>query len=64
MTGTSSRVSNRADGASDLVKVEVLVPKARRDEIVNAAAELRSEHRAEKSRLVEFIRIATERYGL
>jgi len=51
-------------GASDLVRVEVLVPKARRDEIVSAAAELRSAHRAEKSRLVEFIRIATERYGL
>jgi len=51
-------------GASDLVRVEVLVPKAHRDEIVNVAAELRSAHRAEKGRLVEFIRVATERYGL
>ncbi|WP_413708941.1 hypothetical protein [Rhizobium sp. Rhizsp82] len=51
-------------GASDLVRVEVLVPKARRDEIVSAAAELRSAHRDEKIRLAEFIRIATERYGL
>lgn len=51
-------------GASDLVRVEVLVPKARRDEIVSAAAELRAAHRAEKTRLVEFISIATERYGL
>lgn len=38
--------------------------KARRDEIVSAAAKLRSAHRAERSRLVEFIKIATERYGL
>ncbi len=51
-------------GASDLVRVEVLVPKARRDDIVNVAAEFRSAHRAEKARLAEFIRIATERYGL
>lgn len=51
-------------GASDLVRVEVLVPKAHRDEIVSAAAKLRRAHRAEKNRLSEFIRIATERYGL
>lgn len=51
-------------GAADLVRVEVLVPRARRDEIVNIAAEFRSEHRAEKRRLAEFIRMATERYGL
>lgn len=51
-------------GASDLVRVEVLLPKARRDEIVGFAAELRAAHRAEKTFLVEFIRIASERYGL
>ena len=51
-------------GAADLVRVEVLVPKARREEILSAAAELRSAHRAEKSRLMEFISLATERYGL
>jgi len=51
-------------GAADLVRVEVLVPKARRDEIVKAAAELRSAHRSEKSRLLDFIRNAAELYGL
>ncbi|CAH0343115.1 hypothetical protein [Rhizobium sp. CECT 9324] len=51
-------------GAADLVRVEVLVPKARRDEIVKAAAELRSAHRAEKRRLVDFIQKASELYGL
>lgn len=51
-------------GAADLVRVEVLVPRERRDEIVNAAAQLRAMHRAEKSRLVEFIKAATNRYGL
>ena len=51
-------------GASDLVRVEVLVPSASRDDIVRAAAELRSAHRAEKIQLLEFIKIATERYGL
>ncbi|MFN7023507.1 MAG: hypothetical protein ACK4QP_03110 [Pseudorhizobium sp.] len=59
-----SKKYRETGGASDLVKVEVLVPKARRDEIVSAAAELRSAHRAEKTHLVEFIMIATERYGL
>lgn len=51
-------------GAADLVRVEVLVPSARRDEIVNIAAGFRSEHRAEKARLAEFIKMATDRYGL
>ncbi|MDP9812697.1 hypothetical protein J2W42_005567 [Rhizobium tibeticum] len=51
-------------GAADLVRVEVLVPRARRDEIVRVAAEFRAKHRVEKDRLAEFIRMATERYGL
>lgn len=51
-------------GAADLVRVEVLVPSARRAEIVNMAMKFRAEHRAEKTRLAEFIKIATERYGL
>ena len=38
-------------GAADLVRVEVLVPSARRDEIVNIAAGFRSVTRAEKARL-------------
>ncbi|AFL51466.1 hypothetical protein ABIE78_002703 [Sinorhizobium fredii] len=50
-------------GAADLVRVEVLVPKAKRDEIVNQAADLRERHRLEK-RLADFIQVATERYGL
>jgi hypothetical protein len=51
-------------GAADLVRVEVLVPKARRDEIVSVAADFRERHRVEKARLAEFIKIAGERYGL
>ena len=51
-------------GAADLVRVEVLVPRARRDEIVSVAAEFRDRHRAEKLRLAEFIRVATQRHGL
>ncbi|WP_416798210.1 hypothetical protein [Ciceribacter azotifigens] len=51
-------------GASDLVRVEVLVPKARREEILTVAAEFRAEHRSEKARLAEFIRIATKKFGL
>jgi hypothetical protein len=51
-------------GAADLVRVEVLVPKARRDEIISVAADLRAAHRADKSQLNEFIKAATERYGL
>jgi len=51
-------------GTSDVVRAEVLVPKARRDEIARVAAEMSFAHRAEKGRLAEFIRIATERYGL
>lgn len=54
----------QSGGAADLVRVEVLVPREQRDEIVNAAAQLRAMHRAEKSRLVEFIKAATDRYGM
>lgn len=53
----------QSGGAADLVRVEVLVPRSRRDEILDTAARFRTEHREEKSRLAEFIRIATERYG-
>jgi hypothetical protein len=51
-------------GASDLVRVEVLVPKASRDAIITAAGEYRAAHRAEKNKLLDFISVATERYGL
>lgn len=50
-------------GASDLVRVEVLVPKARKKEVVTAAAKLRYTHRAEKSRIVHFIQNAAELHG-
>ncbi len=51
-------------GASDLVRVEVLVPKASRDVIITAAKECRTAHRAEKKKLLDSISVATERYGL
>ena len=51
-------------GAHDLVRVEVLVPKASRHEILRAASGLRAAHRAKKERLADFIMTATELYGL
>ena len=36
-------------GASDLVRVEVLVPAAARDDVLRLAARLRSDHRDDKS---------------
>lgn len=51
-------------GAHDLVRVEVLVPRESRDEILRAASSLRAAHRARKDRLAAFIVTATELYGL
>lgn len=51
-------------GASDLVRVEVLVPSSRRDEIVADAARMRAEHRARKKRLQEICDLAVDRYAL
>lgn len=57
------RKYRQSGGAADLIRVEVLVPKSRRDDIVDLAAELRSLHRAGRDRLAEHMRLALERYG-
>ena len=51
-------------GASDLVRVEVLVPLSKRDEIIAGASRLRAEHRARKQRLQEMCSKAVERYAV
>lgn len=50
-------------GASDLVRVEVLVPPHARDEIVAAAARLRAEHRNTKT-LRSLYENALQSYGV
>ncbi|WP_412064992.1 hypothetical protein [Rhizobium sp. SYY.PMSO] len=54
----------KTGGASDLVRVEVLVPAARRDDILSQAAEMRAEYRQRKERLQEDIEEAVGRYGV
>ncbi|MGF6174955.1 hypothetical protein [Ensifer sp. 4252] len=51
-------------GAADLVRVEVLVPRDKRNDIVSAAAGMREDHRKRKDRLAEYLNLAAERYGL
>ncbi|KQY79030.1 hypothetical protein ASD52_04225 [Ensifer sp. Root142] len=51
-------------GAADLVRVEVLVPRDRSNDIVSAAAGMREDHRKRKDRLAEYLKLAAERYGL
>lgn len=51
-------------GAADLVRVEVLVPPARRHEITAAAQRLRAEHRARKKVLEALLADALKLYGV
>ncbi|AYG59307.1 hypothetical protein [Rhizobium jaguaris] len=51
-------------GASDLVRVEVLVPAARRNDILSQAAEMRAEHRQRKERLQQNLDEALARYSV
>ncbi|MDX3928798.1 MAG: hypothetical protein QHC90_23710 [Shinella sp.] len=53
----------KSGGASDLVRVEVLVPAGRRDDIVSLAAGMRADHRQRKEQLQQQIDMALERYG-
>jgi hypothetical protein len=50
-------------GAADLVRIEVLVPRDRRKDILDHAAQVRREHRARKQRLQARIDEAYARYG-
>ncbi|GLQ54975.1 hypothetical protein [Devosia nitrariae] len=54
----------RSGGASDLVRVEVLVPAANRAEILAHAAQFRRDHRKRKEQLQKRIDQAIERYGV
>ncbi|MEW9805422.1 hypothetical protein [Mesorhizobium marinum] len=49
-------------GASDLVRVEVLVPASKRDAIVAEAAAMRSAHRDRKQRVAGICAKAIEQY--
>jgi hypothetical protein len=51
-------------GASDLVRVEVLVPASCRDDIVSKAAEMRDSHRQRKAHLQQQMDLALELYGV
>ena len=51
-------------GAADLVRVEVLVPAARRAEILDQAAAMRDEHRQKKDRLQQLLDQALDGYRL
>lgn len=51
-------------GASDLLRVEVLVPSSKRGEIVAEAARMRAEHRERKQRIEEMCSKARQLYGV
>ncbi|OHV75625.1 hypothetical protein [Rhizobium sp. LCM 4573] len=51
-------------GAADLVRVEVLVPKERRSDILSQAADMRKDHRQKKERLQRHLDLALDRYRL
>ena len=50
-------------GAADLVRVEVLVPRYCRDEVVAAAQRIRSEHRGRREKISPLLAMALSRYG-
>lgn len=51
-------------GASDLVRVEVLVPRSRRGDIVADAARMRADYRERKERVRDLCVEAADRYSL
>ena len=51
-------------GASDLVRVELLVPAAKRDALIADAARLRARHREKKQRLKALCATAVDRYSV
>jgi len=50
-------------GAADLVRVEVLVPRYCRGEILKAGQRLRSDHRRRKQDIAPLLAAALHRYG-
>ncbi|MGN6550921.1 MAG: hypothetical protein ACTHJ3_13635 [Pararhizobium sp.] len=57
------RKYRKTGGASDLVRVEVLVPASKRDRILTDAATMRAEHRSRKKRVQDLCSKAAELYG-
>ncbi len=51
-------------GASDLVRVEVLVPSSRRASILAEAASMRNAHRERKQRIADLCSKATDQYAV
>jgi hypothetical protein len=51
-------------GASDLVRVEVLVPEKFRSEVLTHAAELRARHRVRSARLQQQVDLALREYSI
>ncbi|MDE1992536.1 MAG: hypothetical protein KGI75_08525 [Rhizobiaceae bacterium] len=51
-------------GASDLIRVEVLIPAECRSDILSQAAEMRAEHRRRKELLQQHLDEAIARYGI
>lgn len=54
----------KTGGASDLVRVEVLVPLSKRADIVANAAHMRAEHRARKQRVQALCSKAMDLYAV
>lgn len=63
--GVRDRINRyrESGGAADLVRVEVLVPKNCRDEILASAALLRAAHRQKNDRLKLQLERALQQYG-
>jgi len=51
-------------GAADLVRVEVLLPAAKRGQIIEMAARLRQEHREHRQQLDTLVEEAIKVYGV
>lgn len=51
-------------GAADLVRVEVLIPRSRRDDILANAARMRADFRERKENVRDLCVMAAERYSV
>jgi hypothetical protein len=63
--GVRDRINRyrQSGGAADLVRVEVLVPKSSRDEILASASSLRATHRQKNDRLRLHLDGVLQQYG-
>lgn len=56
------RKYRREGGAADLVRVEVLVPAHRREDVIKLASSLRADHRNRKARISDLCEQALSQY--